>query len=97
MDYDSNSPPQIIIFIAFIVIFITGMVMGSELTESDNINIGRNQGIMFCSEKPEQCKIEYQLVDLKREKQKREQRREEQQKSEQPFASGTVNDTKGSE
>jgi len=44
----------------------------------------------------------HQLVDLKREKQKREQRREEQQKEEQqrieqPFASGTVNDTKGSE
>ena len=39
----------------------------------------------------------HQLVDLKREKQKREQRREEQQKTEQPFASGTVNDTKGSE
>ena len=54
----------------------------------------------------------HQLVDLKREKQKREQRREEQQKAEQqkaeqqkaeqqrieqPFASGTVNDTKRSE
>ena len=39
----------------------------------------------------------HQLVGLKRERQKREQRREEQQKSEQPFASGTVNDTKGSE
>ena len=39
----------------------------------------------------------HQLVDLKRERQKREQRREEQQKSEQPFASGTVNDTKRSE
>jgi hypothetical protein len=43
-----------------------------------------------------------QLLDLKRERQKREQRREEQQKAEQqkieqPFASGTVNDTKGSE
>ena len=37
------------------------------------------------------------LMDLKRERQKREQRREEQQKIEQPFASGTVNDTKGSE
>jgi len=44
----------------------------------------------------------HQLMDLKRERQKREQRREgqqkaEQQKIEQPFASGTVNDTKGSE
>jgi len=39
----------------------------------------------------------HQLVDLKREKQKREQRRAEQQKAEHPFASGTVNDTKGSE
>lgn len=39
----------------------------------------------------------HQLVGLKRERQKREQRREEQQKTEQPFASGTVNDTKGSE
>lgn len=44
----------------------------------------------------------HQLMDLKRERQKREQRREEQQKAEQqkieqPFASGTVNDTKGSE
>gem|GEM_PF-443536 len=49
----------------------------------------------------------HQLMDLKRERQKREQRREEQQKAEQqkaeqqrieqPFASGTVNDTKRSE
>ena len=39
--------------------------MGSELSESNNINIGRNQGIMFCSEKPEQCKIEYQYLKLK--------------------------------
>ncbi len=44
----------------------------------------------------------HQLMDLKRERQKREQRREEQQKAEQqkieqPFASGTVNGTKGSE
>lgn len=39
----------------------------------------------------------HQLVGLKRERQKREQRREEQQKTEQPFASGTVNDTKRSE
>lgn len=62
---DSNSTPQIVISIGFIVTFATGMCMGSELSEHVNINIGRIQGIMLCSEKPDQCKIEYQYLKLK--------------------------------
>jgi hypothetical protein len=65
MNDDFNSIPQIAISIGFIVIFASGIVVGSELSESNNINIGRNQGIMLCSEKPEQCKIEYQYLKLK--------------------------------
>lgn len=65
MNDDFNPIPQIAISIGLIVIFALGIVMGSELSESNNINIGRNQGIMLCSEKPEQCKIEYQYLKLK--------------------------------
>jgi len=47
------------------VIFVVGMTVGAEILEPDHINIGRNQGIMLCSEKPDQCKIEYQYLKLK--------------------------------
>jgi hypothetical protein len=65
MNDDFNPAPQIIIFIAFIVTFAAGMVYGSKLSEHGNINIGRIQGIMLCSEKPDQCKVEYQYLKLK--------------------------------
>ena len=65
MNYNSNSLPHIIITISFFVIFVAGMTVGAEILEPDHINIGRNQGIMLCSEKPDQCKIEYQYLKLK--------------------------------
>lgn len=44
---------------------VTGMVMGSEISETGNITQGRNQGIIFCTEKPKECKIEYTYLKLK--------------------------------
>lgn len=56
---------QIAIPICTFAIFTVGMIVGSEVTEQDNITKGRNEGIMLCSEKPDQCKIEYTYLKLK--------------------------------
>lgn len=47
------------------VIFGAGMLMGSVLSEPDHSTVGRKQGIVFCTEKPKQCAIEYQYIKLK--------------------------------
>lgn len=57
------SPIIITIFVVFIS--ICGIIMGSEISEQGNINEGRKQGIVLCSEKPEECKIEYTYLKLK--------------------------------
>lgn len=56
---------QIFIPIFAFAVFTGGMIVGSGVTEQDNITKGRNDGIVFCSEKPEQCKIEYSYLKLK--------------------------------
>ena len=51
--------------IAIIVtVFVVGMV-GASLGEGSAIEKGINQGIIFCSEKPDQCKVEYTYLKLK--------------------------------
>jgi len=66
MSYHNNDFPVGIIFtIIFIVIFVAGMSVGSEITEQDNITKGRNEGIILCSEKPTDCKTEYDYLKLK--------------------------------
>ena len=55
----------VIIFILAIIFFVAGTVVGSETSETGNITQGRNQGIVFCSEKPKECAVEYQYIKLK--------------------------------
>lgn len=54
-----------IVAIAIIAtIFVVGMA-GASMGEGSAIEKGRNQGIIFCSEKPDQCKVEYTYLKLK--------------------------------
>ena len=55
----------IALIVAFAAIFAGGAIMGSETSETGNITQGRNQGIVFCSEKPKECAVEYQYIKLK--------------------------------
>lgn len=52
------------IAIIAIALFTSGMSMGSVLSANGNITKGRNQGIIFCTEKPKECAIEYQYIKL---------------------------------
>jgi len=47
-----------------VTIFVVGRA-GAILGEGSAIEKGRNQGIIFCSEKPDQCKVEYTYLKLK--------------------------------
>ena len=64
MIYD-NAPIGIIALIGAFAIFAGGAIMGSETSETGNITQGRNQGIIFCSEKPKECAVEYSYIKLK--------------------------------
>ena len=55
----------VIIFGVATVIFAAGMGIGSAISETGNITGGRNQGIVFCTEKPKECAVEYSYIKLK--------------------------------
>jgi hypothetical protein len=63
--YDDDFPFGVIVAITLIAIFVGGMIIGSEITEQDNITKGRSEGIILCSEKPKECKTEYDYLKLK--------------------------------
>ena len=50
--------------VTFVAIF-GGMAIGLGISENYNITEGRTQGIVFCSEKPKECAVEYQYIKLK--------------------------------
>ena len=62
---DDSTPFGIIALIVAFVIFAGGAIVGSETSETGNITGGRNQGIVFCSEKPKECAVEYSYIKLK--------------------------------
>ena len=62
---DDNAPIGIIALIVAFAIFAGGAIMGSETSETGNIIQGRNEGIIFCSEKPKECAVEYSYLKLK--------------------------------
>jgi hypothetical protein len=63
---NDETPIGVIIFIVAIALFGVGMVMmGSVVSEKGNITQGRNEGIIFCSEKPKECAVEYSYIKLK--------------------------------
>jgi hypothetical protein len=55
------------IMTGFAVIASSGMLMtfGAVLSEEGNIERGRNAGIIYCTERPKQCAIEYTYLKLK--------------------------------
>jgi hypothetical protein len=60
-----DEPPIEIIFTVICVsLFGLGWVISSEISEKGNITQGRNEGIIFCSEKPKECKPTYDYLKL---------------------------------
>jgi hypothetical protein len=60
-----DEPPIEIIFTVICVsLFGLGWVISSEISEKGNITQGRNEGIIFCSEKPKECKTTYDYLKL---------------------------------
>ena len=39
--------------------------IGADLSETGNIDRGRDEGIIYCTEKPAQCATEYKYLKLK--------------------------------
>ena len=60
-----EAPYGIIALIVAFAIFAGGAIMGSGTSETGNITQGRNEGIIFCSEKPKECAVEYSYIKLK--------------------------------
>ena len=59
-----DEPPIGIIFTVICVsLFGLGWVISSEILET-GITQGRNEGIIFCTEKPKECKISYDYLKL---------------------------------
>jgi len=49
-----------------IVLVVSGLLMsiGAVLSEKGNIERGKNAGIIYCTEQPKQCAIEYNYLKL---------------------------------
>jgi hypothetical protein len=63
--HDNDFPFGVSVAIFIIAIFVGGMIIDSVITEPDNITKGRSVGIILCSEKPKECKTEYDYLKLK--------------------------------
>ena len=61
---EDSTPSGVIALIIAFAIFAGGAIMGSETSETGNITQGRNEGIIFCSEKPKECKTTYDYLKL---------------------------------
>ena len=61
---DDNAPIGIIFTVICVSLFGLGMGLGSGLSETGTITKGRNQGIIFCTEKPKECAVEYSYLKL---------------------------------
>ena len=51
--------------VAFVIFAGVGILVVLEIPETGNITQGRNEGIIFCSEKPKECAVEYSYIKLK--------------------------------
>jgi hypothetical protein len=60
-----NNPFPLIILLTLLMAFGVGASFINVITEQSALKQGRDNGIIFCSEKPEQCKIEYTYLKLK--------------------------------
>jgi hypothetical protein len=52
-----------IIFMGFVfVIVASGVGMGKTFSKPEHIELGRTEGIIFCNEKPKECRLEYDYM-----------------------------------
>ena len=66
----TEKPGPISIIVSFVVnliFMVCAMEFGMALGKTMHIEQGRIKGIVYCSEKPEQCKLEYQNIKIKEE------------------------------
>jgi hypothetical protein len=56
---------ELLLLLLLLLFLREDAIMGSETSETGNITQGRNQGIIFCSEKPKECAVEYSYLKLK--------------------------------
>ena len=61
---EDNTRIGIIFTVICVSLFGLGWVISSEISETDNIIQGRNEGIIFCTEKPKECAVEYSYLKL---------------------------------
>lgn len=62
---DDDFTLMFIIVVSCIGTLVIAGLIGAELGENSAKNDGRNEGIIFCTEKPQQCKLEYDYLKLK--------------------------------
>lgn len=53
-------------FCVFAVVTLgVAMLVGAEISAPSHLKTGRDTGIIFCTEKPAQCRTEYNYLKLK--------------------------------
>jgi hypothetical protein len=60
-----DDPIGVGILVFAIGILVFGGAVGSGIMKPNYITEGRNQGIVFCTEKPKECAVEYSYIKLK--------------------------------
>ena len=61
---DDNAVLSGIIYIALISTFAVVFLIGVRFGFDDGVVDGKNQGIVFCMEQPQKCKISYDYLKL---------------------------------
>ena len=63
MNDHTASGIMVIMFLGIPALFlIAGAGIGGTFSRPGHIEIGRTEGIVFCNEKPKECKIEYDYM-----------------------------------
>jgi hypothetical protein len=62
----SDEPPiGVIVIVICVTLFGVGWASGLQTMRDGILIEGRNQGIIFCTEKPKECAVEYTYLKLK--------------------------------
>lgn len=64
--YDDNDTGLGFVICTLAVVTLgVAMLVGATLSETAHLKTGRDTGIIFCTEKPSQCRTEYNYLKLK--------------------------------
>jgi len=62
---DDNAPIGVMLIVMSVILFGMGFLAGWQTMDDGVLTEGRNRGIIFCSEKPKECAVEYTYLKLK--------------------------------